>query len=59
MGIELYKMTIILSKVLTHWQIDPEIMPNFAVAKRQNADGNKKKQENFCSPYIRLAIKVQ
>ena len=32
MEIELYKMTIILSKVLTHWQIDPEIMPNFAVA---------------------------
>lgn len=59
MGIEQYKTTMILSKVLKPWQIDSGIMPNFAVAKRQNADGNNKKQENFCSPYIRLAIKIQ
>ena len=32
MGIEQYKTTMILSKVLKPWQIDPEIMPNFAVA---------------------------
>ena len=54
MGIEQYKTTMILSKVLKPWQIDSGIMPNFAVAKRQNADGNNKKQENFCSPYITI-----